>query len=101
MSVEQTAPGKLSVPAVGKLEIVPGEMVAIVGQPFSYQIKTKGGVPPIKFALDAGQSLPTGWALSEGGLLTGPAPTAATPLDADGNPTPIFPPVTFTVTSTW
>jgi hypothetical protein len=49
--------------------------VGVVGQPYSYQVKTSGGNPPYTFFVSSG-GLPPGITMSESGLMSG-TPTQA------------------------
>ncbi len=42
--------------------------------PYKFQFQTHGGIPPLKYTLAAGSTLPAGMTLSEDGLLTGAPP---------------------------
>jgi len=68
-SVTITIPARLAVTTTG------ANLTGAVGTAYSVQLSASSGISPYKWTLDAkSAALPAGWALSSGGLLTGPAP---------------------------
>ena len=73
----KTATATLTVPAKLTVTTTAAQLVGTVGTVYSVQLNTSAGISPYKWSLDANSAaLPTGWNLTSGGLLTGPAPVA-------------------------
>jgi hypothetical protein len=74
----KTASVTLTVPAQLAITTTATQLAGQVGTVYSVQLSTSTGISPYKWSLDStSAALPTGWTLSQGGLLTGPAPVAS------------------------
>ncbi len=73
----KTATATLTVPAQLTITTTTTQLAGTVGSAYSVQLNTSAGISPYIWSLDpSSAALPTGWNLTSGGLLTGPAPTA-------------------------
>ncbi|MDR3749879.1 MAG: putative Ig domain-containing protein [Terracidiphilus sp.] len=64
----------ITVPAALTITTTSSQLVGKVGTAFSYQLTSTQGEGTLKWTVDSSTPLPTNWALSTSGLLTGPAP---------------------------
>ena len=72
LSAQQTAP---PLPDPTKLTLDAATLpTASPRHPYKFQFQAHGGIPPMKFAVSPGSTLPAGMTLSDEGLLTGTVP---------------------------
>ena len=74
----KTGTATITVPAQLTITTTAAQLAGTVGTVYSVQLNTSTGISPYKWTLDStSAALPTGWSLTSGGLLTGPAPMAS------------------------